>query len=110
MYDVYQGDFGSWADVQSYFEMDQAEPDEVLYASYEMDGYEGSARVVYRIGDKFYTVYGGHCSCYGLEGQWDPEEYSAELFILAYEKGNWDIPSELFSRVKEFLENKYNGA
>lgn len=110
MYNIYDGDFSHWADVRSQFDMEVPEPEEVLYASYDIDGYEGSATIIYRIGDRFYINFGGHCSCYGLEGQWDPEEYSAELFILAYEKGNWDFPSEVFSRVKEFLENKYNGA
>lgn len=106
----YDDGFDNWCDIQREFEMDDPEPDEVLYASYEHEAYEGWSVVIYRNGDKFYYNYGGHCSCYGLEGQWDPEEYSAELLLAAIEKGRWNIPEFVVSRVKEFLENKYNGA
>ena len=113
MSDVYDGGFDNWADIQSQFdEPDLPEPDEVLFAMYDVDGYEGSARVVYRQGNRFFYVHGAHCSCYGLEGQWDPEEYSAEQFVAAYERGWWKhyVPSSVRDRVKEFMENKYNGA
>lgn len=108
----YHGNFSDWSDIQSYFEMEEPKPEEVLYAEYSQEYYEGSARVVYRNGDKFYYVYGGHCSCYGLEGQWDPEEYSAELLVAAWAKGSWAdyLPKEVLRRVREYLENKYNGA
>ena len=66
------------------------EPEEVLVAAYEQGGYEGDAWVVYRNGDKYYTVEGGHCSCYGLEGKWEPEEYeSAEALLKCLSKGDW---------------------
>ena len=107
----YFENFSSWTDVQEQFRMNEPEPEEVLYAMYDIDGYEGSADVIYRNGNKFYWVSGGHCSCYGLEDQWDPEEYSAELFVAAWDKSNWrNIPTSVLDRVKEFLENKYNGA
>lgn len=109
----YDGYFSNWDDVRIQYEMDAPEPEEVLYAEYDIDGYEGDAIVIYREGDKFYINFGGHCSCYGLEGQWDPEEYSAELFLDAYSRSeHWNerFPSQVFDRVKEFLENKYNGA
>lgn len=75
---IYSGDFSSWSDVRSYFEIDVAEPDQVLYAVYDCPDYEGYADVIYRVGDRFYWAHGSHCSCYGLEGQWDPEEYSQQ--------------------------------
>ena len=84
---VYDGDFDSWADVCRYFEEEVAEPDEVLLAVYDIDGYEGSADVIYRNGEQYYWVHGSHCSCYGLEGQFDPEEYSAELLVAALRRG-----------------------
>lgn len=62
------------------------EPDEVLLASYGGGCYDGDAVVSYRNGDKFYVVKGSHCSCYGLEGQWEPEEYTKDLFIAMLEK------------------------
>ena len=34
--------------------------------------------------EKFYEVTGSHCSCYGLEGQWDPELCSDEYVQQKY--------------------------
>lgn len=70
-----------WKRVQEEFEIDIPEPEEVIIADYDIDGYEGSANILYREGDKFFYVQGGHCSCYGLEGQWEPEEYSRDTLL-----------------------------
>lgn len=63
--------------------MTEPEPCEVLLAWYEYEDYSGSARVVYRRGDDYYEVTGGHCSCYGLEDQWEPEKYDRSTLIQA---------------------------
>lgn len=34
----------------------------VLFAIYEYEDYSGSAYVLYKEGDKYYEVYGSHCS------------------------------------------------
>ncbi len=47
---------------------------EVLFAVYDSGGYEGHAFVLIRDGEKLYKIDVGHCSCYGLEGQWAPVE------------------------------------
>lgn len=46
----------------------------VLFASYGQDNYSGDAWVLFEQNNKLYEVNGSHCSCYGLEGQWEPEE------------------------------------
>ena len=46
---------------------------EVLFAAYGCPSYEGYARVLYRKNGVIYEVNGSHCSCMGLEGQWEPE-------------------------------------
>lgn len=46
---------------------------EILAASYTYEDYSGSAYVLFRKDGKLWEVNGGHCSCYGLEGQWVPE-------------------------------------
>lgn len=88
---IYEEDFSDWEHVVSEFapsygrwgeERNKAalgsEP-EYIFARYLIDGYEGSADVVfYRDGKWFYNS-GSHCSCYGLEDQWEPEEFDAEL-------------------------------
>lgn len=45
----------------------------ILFASYDIDGYEGDAFVIFEQDNELYEVNAGHCSCYGLEGQWIPE-------------------------------------
>ncbi len=88
MENIYQGNFTSWNDVVERFfdySADQIklnpEPEQVFMASYDGCGYDGDAVVAYRIGEKYYWVEGSHCSCYGLEGQWKPEEYDKETFL-----------------------------
>lgn len=50
----------------------------LLEAWYTHEDYEGEAYVFYWKAGKFYSVYGAHCSCEGLEGQWEPEETTPE--------------------------------
>ena len=49
----------------------------LLYADYTYEDYSGDAYVLgYNKENKqFFEVHGSHCSCYGLEGQWDEEYY-----------------------------------
>lgn len=49
---------------------------EILFAAYGQPCYEGYALVIFKKDGKLYEVNGAHCSCYGLEGQWKPEETS----------------------------------
>ena len=49
----------------------------LLYADYTYQDYSGDAYVLGYDKEKkqFFEVHGSHCSCYGLEGQWDEEYY-----------------------------------
>lgn len=50
---------------------------QVLFASYgTQEAYSGDAIVIYSDNGRLYEANGSHCSCYGLEGQWHPEETS----------------------------------
>lgn len=64
----------------------------MLWAEYDNGGYEGSAIVIYRQGDKVFEVSGGHCSCYGLEDQWAPEEYDIPTYLAFVDRSQdtWD--------------------
>jgi hypothetical protein len=44
----------------------------LLVSYYSCIGYEGNAFVLYEKDGELYEVNGSHCSCYGLEGQWEP--------------------------------------
>ncbi len=65
-------------------------PDDIVvhYAYYQYRDYSGSALVLFSQGDKLYEVNGSHCSCYGLEGQWSPEETTVESLKFRLENGD----------------------
>lgn len=67
----------------------------ILLASYGTPSYEGYAFVLFKRDGKLWEVNGSHCSCYGLEDQWKPEETTtAALRHRVIEgrlgKGGWD--------------------
>ena len=97
-----------WDDVQDIihdFEIDTAtlEGCEILFASYEIEDYEGSAFVLFRKENKLYEVNGSHCSCYGLEDQWEPEETTKEALLYRIENGCTYSGTEYKNELKEFL-------
>lgn len=61
---------------------------EILLASYSTEGYDGSAFVLFRRDGQLYEVNGSHCSCYGLEGQWEPEPTTVEALRHRMTEGN----------------------
>ena len=75
---ILEGDFASAQDVFNQFNVSQDDRKgiDIICAIYENECYSGSATVFYYRRDtgKYYETYGGHCSCYGLEGQWDRNE------------------------------------
>jgi hypothetical protein len=54
---------------------------EFVYADYDTPSYEGYAHVIFMKDGKLFEVNGSHCSCYGLEGQWEPEETSVAALL-----------------------------
>lgn len=54
--------------------LDKHKNTNILFASYGCANYSGDAWVLFEQDGSLYEVNGGHCSCYGLEGQWNPEE------------------------------------
>jgi len=85
---MYLGIFNSKEDIAHEFKIDLKDLKDVkiLYASYNYEDYSGSTFVLFKRNGKLYEVHGSHCSCYGLEGQWDPEE----TFVKAFDKRNID--------------------
>ena len=89
---IFLGDWNCLKDVCSDFQIDAKDLEKegvyVLLGIYEYEDYSGSAFVLFLKDDKLYEVNGGHCSCYGLEEQWEPEETSVAALVHRYEKGN----------------------
>jgi hypothetical protein len=67
--------------IEKEFEVTLTDDVDILFAHYAYEDYNGDAFVLYRQNSKLYAVWGGHCSCHGLEGQWSPEETSVELLV-----------------------------
>jgi hypothetical protein len=69
----------------------------IFMSVYTYEDYSGDAWLVGYDTDKesFFMVTGGHCSCYGLEGQWDVEDYTREQLIELFGRmvENYDDPT-----------------
>lgn len=52
--------------------VDELKDANLLVSYYELGSYEGEAFVLYEKDGELYEVNGSHCSCYGLENQWEP--------------------------------------
>lgn len=55
---------------------------DIVFADYTCRSYTGEARVYYRKDGIWFEVHGSHCSCYGLEGQWEPEQTTKEALLM----------------------------
>jgi hypothetical protein len=66
--------------------------DEILFASYGGRACEGDATVIFERGGKLFEVHGTHCSCFGLEDGWQPEETSWAALAMRKRTGeySWD--------------------
>lgn len=86
---VYEELFSCAADVFDEFRVPEKEQEgvKILYAIYTDEDYSGSASVIFVRNGKFWFVTGGHCSCHGLEDQWDPEEITADQIRHYVEHG-----------------------
>jgi hypothetical protein len=79
----------------------------ILFASYGYGSYEGEAFVLLEKEGKLFEVNAGHCSCYGLEGQFKPEETTLEALkyrLINGKLGQDDYTvNEFANELKEFL-------
>jgi hypothetical protein len=77
----------------------------ILLAYYTYHNYQGDAFVLFynKKTDKLYEVNGSHCSCYGLEGQWEPEETSIKVLYHRFKKGRLNN-KEYSKELKQILD------
>lgn len=104
---IYHDNFKSWSDVAREFDISNHYKNEPMYAYaiYNVDDYSGCAFVVFKKYNKWYSVSASHCSCYGLEDQFNPEEFSPELYFKGKNKDRDLIGSYLvFTHKKDFMK------
>lgn len=70
----------------------------IIYAEYIPGDYCGDAWVIFRKKGKLYEVVGSHCSCFGLEGQWEPSLSSVKAILM---RPNVD------EAVKQMLQDRF---
>jgi hypothetical protein len=78
----------------------------ILFASYNCGNWEGEAWVLLEKEGKLFEVNAQHCSCYGVEGQWEPEQVSLEELKYRLEKGTLGKNGSLnyfATELKQFL-------
>lgn len=99
----------SWLSKKSRMKVaiEEWKPINILFASYGQDNYSGDAFVLFERDKKLFEVNGSHCSCYGLEGQWSPEETTLEAIVLRLSNGKMGVDdysgNEFSKELKEFL-------
>lgn len=88
-------------------EIEKYEPVNILFASYDTDNYSGDAFVLFEKEGKLFEVNGSHCSCYGLEGQFDPEETTLQEIEFRLVNGKMGVDdysgNEFAKELKNFL-------
>lgn len=81
--------FDNKQDVERSFEVGFHDYEHIIFAQYLDGDYSGKAWVIYYNSEeeKLYEVHGSHCSCYGLENQFDPELTSVEDLLERIARG-----------------------
>ena len=83
---------GSVDDVLSGYGISREDMDgmEVLFAYYSYEDYSGYSFVLLRDAQsgELFEVNASHCSCYGLEDQWEPEPVTLEELIHRVRHGS----------------------
>ncbi len=71
----------SHVDVVNDYKENTPSEDEIVYAGYTYEGYDGRAIVVFLRNGKLFESNDFHCSCLGLSN-WEPEETSVEALKI----------------------------
>jgi len=104
---TFYGNWGCKEDVAGDFAVDMKalRGVKILFAWYSYEDYSGSAFVLFQKGRKLYEVHGGHCSCNGLEGQWEPTVVSTAELLYRLENGEcYYFPSDHKDEMVAFLK------
>lgn len=83
---LFHGEFENGSDVISEFEIPEADRVglTIHWAEYIPGDYCGSAFVLYEKDGKLFRADGSHCSCFGLEGQWEADPTSTDDLLTLH--------------------------
>ena len=107
--------YGCWSDKQDVerdFSIDSQELKgaKIHLAWYGQGDYCGSAFVLFEKDGQLYECHGSHCSCYGLEDQWGPEETTVESLAHRLEHGyvfsGYDDGDEAKAAITRFIKRR----
>ena len=76
---------------------------EILFASYNYKNWSGEAFLIVKKDHKLFEVHAAHCSCYGLENQFDLEETTIEQLEFYLKSGK--MFREYYYK-KDFIEKQ----
>lgn len=110
---VFLGEFHGVEDIIKQFDIvaSALEGCDVLFALYEFEDDGGSAFVLFERDGTLYEVNGSHCSCYGLEHQWEPEETSvAAIRMRRYSEEVWKQLNAVLDRYEAAVLKRETGA
>ena len=103
---VFLGNWNSSEDIFSDFGIKESdlEGGKIIFGFYNCQEYEGYASVIIQMpDDSLKLVHGSHCSCYGLEDQWDMEDISVVLLNQMKWLGNSEVKEKLNSILDNFI-------
>ena len=92
---VFLGDFANQEDVESNFNYTLIGGEKILLAHYDNGGYDGDAFVLFEDKGNLFEVNGGHCSCNGLEGLWEPEAVTVKALRKRMLEGHFDLGGDI---------------
>uniref|UniRef100_A0AB39CCS6 Integrase n=1 Tax=Pseudomonas phage RVTF4 TaxID=3236931 RepID=A0AB39CCS6_9VIRU len=104
---MFYNDFSDVSDVISNYRGNAAndlDGAHVIHADYTYEDYSGSSYVLYYKDGKYFEVHGSHCSCYGLEDQWEPEEVTITQLMEMVDRGSVD--TEALLNLHRFMQLK----
>jgi hypothetical protein len=76
---------------------------QIIHGEIDNEGYEGRAAILFVNDGKLYWAGGSHCSCYGFEGQWDPDETSIKAVRHISENG-YGIEQRVATKAVEIID------
>lgn len=105
---LYLGDWSSIEDLKRDYYISEKDVNdiEIIVAYYSYENYSGESTVIFEQDGELYEVMGSHCSCYGLEGQWNPVKITIEYLQHKLKEGlkyEWKNDRDIYTKALEQL-------